>query len=56
MIDINEAFIAYETKYDMLYHELEDIVVFVLNHEWEYLPESIKEHLEKWQDFLTENL
>lgn len=56
MIDINETFIAYESKYNMPYHELEDIVAFVLNHEWEDIPESIKEHLEKWQDFLAENL
>ena len=56
MIDVNEKFAVYESKYRMPYHELEDIVAFVLNHEWEDIPESIKEHLEKWQEFLTENL
>ena len=56
MIDIDETFIAYESRYDMPYSELEDIVAFVKNHEWEDIPESIKAHLEKWEEFLVENL
>jgi hypothetical protein len=56
MLDVNETFIAYESRYDMPYHELESIVAFVLNFEREDLPEGIKDHLEKWQDFLVENL
>ena len=36
--------------------ELEDIVAFVRNHEWEDIPESIKDHLEEWEEFLVENL
>lgn len=56
MIDINETFIAYESKYNMPYNELNDIVAFVRNHEWEDIPESIKDHLEKWEEFLIENL
>lgn len=51
----NGMFIAYESRYDMPYHELESIVAFVLNFEQEDLPEGIKDHLEKWQDFLAEN-
>ena len=31
----------------MPYNELDDIVAFVRNHEWEDIPESIKDHLEK---------
>ena len=56
MIEIDEKIAVCESKYRMPYTELEDIVAFVLNHEWEDIPESIKEHLEKWQEFLTENL
>lgn len=56
MIDIDETFIVNESKYRMPYHELDDIVAFVRNHEWEDIPESIKDHLEKWEEFLTENL
>ena len=55
MLDINETFIAYESKYDMPYHELESIVAFILNFEQEDIPESIKEYMDKWQDFLAEN-
>ena len=56
MLDINETFIACESKYNMPYSELEDIVAFVRNHEWENIPESIKKHLEEWEEFLSENL
>lgn len=56
MLDINETFIAYESRYDMPYHELESIVAFILNFEQEDIPESIKEYMDKWQDFLAENL
>lgn len=55
MIDIDETFITYMSSYSMPYSELEDIVAFVRNHEWEDIPESIKEHLEKWEEFLTDN-
>jgi hypothetical protein len=55
MIDIDETFYAYESKYRMPYSELEDIVAFVRNHEWEDIPESIKDHLEEWEEFLAEN-
>ena len=55
LIGVNETFIAYESTYDMPYHELESIVAFILNFEREDLPEGIKDHLEKWQDFLVEN-
>lgn len=55
-IDVNETFIAEEAIYIMPYHELDDIRAFVRNHEWEDIPESIKEHLEKWEEFLIENL
>ena len=51
MIDVNETFIAYESQYTMPYSELADIVAFVRNHEWEDIPESIKEHLENWEFF-----
>jgi hypothetical protein len=39
----------------MPYHELESIVAFILNFEQEDIPESIKEYMDKWQDFLVEN-
>ena len=29
---------------------------FVRNHEWDDIPESIQDHLEKWEEFLVENL
>lgn len=56
MIDINETFIVEESTYCMPYHELDDIRAFVRNHEWEDIPESIQEHLEKWEEFLIDNL
>ena len=56
MLDINETFVAEEAIYRMPYHELDDILAFVRNHEWEDIPESIQKHLEKWEDFLAENL
>lgn len=56
MIDVNETFIAYEARYEMPYSELDDIVSFVRNHEWEDIPESIKDYLLKWEEFLFENL
>lgn len=56
MIKVNESFIAAESQYLMPYHELDDIVAFVRNHEWSDIPESIKDHLERWEDFLAENL
>ena len=56
MIDINEIIYAKEAKYDMPYHELKDIVAFIRNHEWEDIPESIKDYLENWEYFLAENL
>lgn len=56
MIEINENFIAEEAIYMMPYHELDDIRAFVRNHEWEDIPESIQEHLEKWEEFLVDNL
>ena len=56
MIEVNESFIAAESQYIMPYHELDDIVAFVRNHEWNDIPESIKDHLERWEDFLAENL
>lgn len=56
LIPIDEAWIVKEAVYDMPYHELEDIVAFVRNHEWEDIPESIKDHLEKWEEFLIDNL
>ena len=56
MLDVNETFYVRETIYIMPYHELDDVRAFVRNHEWEDIPESIKEHLEKWEEFLTENL
>ena len=55
MIDIDEIIYVKEARYDMPYHELEDIVAFVKNHEWEEIPESIQEYLDRWQDFLAEN-
>lgn len=56
MIDINETFYVKEAVYSMPCHELSDIQAFVRNHEWEDIPESIKEHLEKWEEFLIDNL
>ena len=56
MIDIDETIYVREAVYDMPYHELDDIVAFVRRHEWDDIPESIKEHLEKWGEFLAENL
>lgn len=58
MIDYGDDFVfeAREAKYDMPYHELDDIVAFIRNHEWEDIPDSIKDHLEKWEEFLTDNL
>ena len=58
MIDYGDDFVfeAREAKYYMPYHELEDIVAFVRNHEWEDIPDSIKDHLEKWGEFLADNL
>ena len=55
MIDLDETFIAYEAQYVMPYSELEDIVAFVRNHEWEDIPGSIKYHLEKWEEFFVDN-
>ena len=40
----------------MPYHELSDIVSFIRNHEWDEIPESIQDHLEKWEEFLIDNL
>ena len=56
MLDINETIIVQEAIYSMPYHELDDIHAFVRNHEWEDIPESIKEHLKKWEEFLIDNL
>lgn len=56
LINVDEEFIVKESTYIMPYHELSDIVAFVRNHEWEDIPESIKDHLEKWEEFLVENL
>lgn len=55
-IEIDETLCVQEAHYYMPYHELEDIVAFVRNHEWDDIPESIQDHLEKWEEFLTENL
>lgn len=55
-IEIDETLYVQEAHYYMPYHELEDIVAFVRNHEWDDIPESIKDHLEKWEEFLVENL
>ena len=46
----------FEKYYNDHSHELDDIVAFVRNHEWNDIPESIKDHLERWEDFLAENL
>lgn len=54
--EINETFYVEEASYDMPYHELSDIVSFIRNHEWDELPESIKDNLEKWEEFLIYNL
>ena len=56
LINVDEEFIVEESRYNMPYHELDDIVAFVRNHEWGDIPESIKDHLEKWEEFLVENL
>lgn len=56
MLDINEKFIVCEAQYKMPYHELESIVAFLLNFEKEELPESIRENLHKYQDFLIDNV
>lgn len=56
MIDIDEIIYVEEAVYRMPYHELDDIRAFVRNHEWEDIPESIKDHLEKWEEFLVEYL
>lgn len=56
MIDINEILLHIKAKYNMPYYELLDIVAFVLKHELEDIPESIKEYLKKWEDFLAKNL
>jgi len=56
LIPINETFIAEESQYRMPYSELSDIVAFVRNHEWDDIPESIKGHLEEWEEFLVDNL
>lgn len=56
LIPINEVWLIEEAVYDMPYHELEDIVAFIRNHEWEDIPDSIKDHLEKWEEFLVDNL
>lgn len=56
MIDINETFIDWESTYCMPYSELDDIVAFVRNHQWGAIPESIKDYLEKWEEFLAKNL
>ena len=53
---MKKTFITYASKYDMPYHELESVVAFILNFEQEDIPESIKEYMDKWQDFLAENL
>ena len=55
MLDIDETIYVYESKYNMPYSELEDIVAFVRSHEWEDIPESIKDHLEEWKEFLADN-
>ena len=56
MIEIDEVWVLPESQYMMPYHELDSIVAFVRNHEWEDIPESIKDHLEKWEEFLVDNL
>lgn len=56
MIDVYEIIYEKEATYNMSYHELDDIVSFVRNHEWEDIPESIKDHLQNWEYFLSENL
>lgn len=56
MLEIDEITYVKEAIYYMPYHELDDIRAFVRNHEWDDIPESIKDHLEKWEEFLAENL
>lgn len=56
LIPINETFYVREAHYDMSYHELDAIVAFIRNHEWEDIPESIKDNLPKYEDFLVDNL
>lgn len=46
---------ADEPEYKMPYSELDDIRAFVRRHEWEEIPESIKDYLEKWDEWLYEN-
>lgn len=55
MLDIDEMITVSESTYCMPYSELDDIVSFVRNHEWADIPESIKDHLEEWENFLVEN-
>lgn len=55
-IELNEGIYVQEAAYNMPYHELDDIRAFVRNHEWDEIPDNIKEHLNKWEDFLIENL
>lgn len=51
-----ELMLVEESIYSMSYHELDDIRAFVRNHEWDDIPESIKEYLPIWEEFLAENL
>lgn len=56
LIPIDETIYVREAHYYMPYHELDAIVAFIRNHEWEDIPESIKDNLSKYEDFLTDNL
>lgn len=56
LIPIDDIIFVKEAIYDMPYHELYDIVTFIRNHEWEDIPESIKDYLEEWEEFIAENL
>ena len=55
MIDVNETYYAEEAQYSMPYHELEDIVRFLHKIGVSRLPQSIKDNVDKWEDFLAEN-
>ena len=56
LIEIDEEYYVREAVYRMPYHELDDIRAFVRSHEWGDIPDYIKDHIEKWEEFLIDNL
>lgn len=56
LIPIDDTIYVREAHYYMPYYELDAIVAFIRRHEWEDIPDSIKDNLHKYEEFLIDNL